>query len=293
MSDVKKRLEREKKRGKKGKGAYDYDELDAELQEYYDSIPTPSIKNALPCKMAKWSWNSIINLPTTLKDGVVLVKDGSLFLVAFIRAQLAKKEKKSPRNSPAKVTPTAELPPSPRAQKRDSPKKDENIETFKPVITYELKKQHQSQNQDSQELAPENKEWTDKEKADLIKAIAKYPAGATNRWTNIAAFVGRTEQDCIKMEKSMKTNINSSSHSNLNAKSWLQKINFIKIKEEPTIRVDETTTTENNNLLIDGNWTQENQKLLEKALKDYPKDYPNRWDKIASCVPNKTKVINY
>ena len=30
MSDVKKRLEREKKRGKKGKGAYDYDELDAE-----------------------------------------------------------------------------------------------------------------------------------------------------------------------------------------------------------------------------------------------------------------------
>ena len=48
MSDVKKRLEREKKRGKKGKGAYDYDELDAELQEYYDSIPTPSIKNALP-----------------------------------------------------------------------------------------------------------------------------------------------------------------------------------------------------------------------------------------------------
>jgi hypothetical protein len=42
-------------------------------------------------------------------------------------------------------------------------------------------------------------------------------------------------------------------------------------------------------LLIDSNWTQESQKLFEKALKEHGKECPNRWEKIAACVPNKTK----
>lgn len=37
-------------------------------------------------------------------------------------------------------------------------------------------------------------------------------------------------------------------------------------------------------------WTQSQQKLLELALQQYPKGSSDRWDKIAKCVPSKSKV---
>ncbi|XP_011362707.1 dnaJ homolog subfamily C member 1 [Pteropus vampyrus] len=36
-------------------------------------------------------------------------------------------------------------------------------------------------------------------------------------------------------------------------------------------------------------WTQTQQKLLELALQQYPKGSSDRWDKIAKCVPSKSK----
>lgn len=39
-------------------------------------------------------------------------------------------------------------------------------------------------------------------------------------------------------------------------------------------------------------WTQSQQKLLELALQQYPKGASDRWDKIAKCVPSKSKVCN-
>ncbi|XP_006002456.1 dnaJ homolog subfamily C member 1 [Latimeria chalumnae] len=36
-------------------------------------------------------------------------------------------------------------------------------------------------------------------------------------------------------------------------------------------------------------WSQNQQKLLELALQQYPKGTPERWDKIAKCVPGKCK----
>ncbi|XP_026977606.1 dnaJ homolog subfamily C member 1 isoform X2 [Sagmatias obliquidens] len=36
-------------------------------------------------------------------------------------------------------------------------------------------------------------------------------------------------------------------------------------------------------------WTQSQQKLLELALQQYPKGSSDRWDKIAKCVPSKSK----
>lgn len=37
-------------------------------------------------------------------------------------------------------------------------------------------------------------------------------------------------------------------------------------------------------------WTQNQQKLLELALQQYPKGTAERWDKIAKYVPGKSKV---
>ncbi|KAA3672398.1 DnaJ subfamily C member 1, partial [Paragonimus westermani] len=43
------------------------------------------------------------------------------------------------------------------------------------------------------------------------------------------------------------------------------------------------------NGLWDG-WTQTEQKQLEVAIKSIDKTIPDRWDRIAECVPTKTKV---
>lgn len=36
-------------------------------------------------------------------------------------------------------------------------------------------------------------------------------------------------------------------------------------------------------------WTAEEQKLLEQALKTYTTAVPDRWDKIAACLPGRSK----
>lgn len=82
----------------------------------------------------------------------------------------------------------------------------------------------------------------------------------------------------------MKATITSSNHSNLNSSSWngVQK-RTVNITEEPTKREDENGNSEEL-------WSQDQQKCLEKALKETGKDVPNRWDRIAEQVPNKSKV---
>lgn len=36
-------------------------------------------------------------------------------------------------------------------------------------------------------------------------------------------------------------------------------------------------------------WTGEEQQLLEQALKTYPSNTEERWEKIAACVPGRDK----
>lgn len=40
---------------------------------------------------------------------------------------------------------------------------------------------------------------------------------------------------------------------------------------------------------VNATWSKEEQALLEQAMKTYPISTPDRWDRIAECIPNRTK----
>lgn len=53
---------------------------------------------------------------------------------------------------------------------------------------------------------------------------------------------------------------------------------------------DEESRKKERSRALEDLWTQNHQKLLELALQQYPKGTAERWDKIAKCVPGKSKV---
>lgn len=53
---------------------------------------------------------------------------------------------------------------------------------------------------------------------------------------------------------------------------------------------DEESRKKERSRALEELWSQSQQKLLELALQQYPKGTAERWDKIAKCVPGKSKV---
>ncbi|XP_054551112.1 dnaJ homolog subfamily C member 1 isoform X2 [Talpa occidentalis] len=52
---------------------------------------------------------------------------------------------------------------------------------------------------------------------------------------------------------------------------------------------DEESQKRESTRAVEEPWTQSQQKLLELALQQHPKGSSDRWDKIAKCVPSKSK----
>ncbi|XP_003786811.1 dnaJ homolog subfamily C member 1 [Otolemur garnettii] len=59
--------------------------------------------------------------------------------------------------------------------------------------------------------------------------------------------------------------------------------------EEHSGSSDEDSQERGRTRVTEEPWTQNQQKLLELALQQYPKGSSDRWDRIAKCVPSKSK----
>lgn len=123
--------------------------------------------------------------------------------------------------------------------------------------------------------------WTDDDLVELVRLVKKYPGGTTNRWETIAEMMNRSVYDVTHMAAKLKeTAYKVPGQSESPAEHILQEANKNKIK---TRKVNENTQAESV-------WTQEQQKALEAAIIKYPKSaVGDRWQKIASSVPGKSK----
>ncbi|XP_007467116.1 PREDICTED: dnaJ homolog subfamily C member 2 isoform X2 [Lipotes vexillifer] len=139
-----------------------------------------------------------------------------------------------------------------------------------------------------------SKHWSEDDLQLLIKAVNLFPAGTNSRWEVIANYmnihsssgVKRTAKDVIGKAKSLQK-LDPHQKDDINKKA------FDKFKKEHGVvcQADNATPSER----FEGPctdftpWTTEEQKLLEQALKTYPVNTPERWEKIAEAVPGRTK----
>ncbi|KAG5677460.1 hypothetical protein PVAND_007218 [Polypedilum vanderplanki] len=159
----------------------------------------------------------------------------------------------------------------------------------------------------------------------LIKAVNLFPAGTNQRWEVVANFINlhatnlpENVQFNAKEVLNKAKDIQSSDFSKNDLKSQVNKNayeSFEKNKKELK-HIDNSEISQKDpgdadkGKLVNGDgkkkdvnggnvgkfeakeskvWTKEEQSLLEQAIKTYPVSTPDRWDRIAECVPNRNK----
>ena len=126
--------------------------------------------------------------------------------------------------------------------------------------------------------------WSKEEMFLLQKGVKKYPAGTKQRWDKIKEIVKtKSEDEIIQMTHYLILNPNIKFEENINLKELLK-------KEKKENKEEKQKNSEKNEKKSEMNWTAEEQKLLEEALKKYPSSLPanERWTNIAKHV-GKTK----
>lgn len=176
---------------------------------------------------------------------------------------------------------------------------------------------------DREQVPLNTSEWTEEDIAALTKAMNKIPSGTNERWEKIAQLLNRSFQDVTAMAKKLKSTTTSKHVSaaiqGMTANKLAKEIVNTEItkSEHFDIQKDHVTyekVTSNNcddyvinqtnecvqrystnvpqTIKTDTNeiWTQVQQRALELALAHFPRGTDERWEKIAKCVPDKSKV---
>lgn len=162
-------------------------------------------------------------------------------------------------------------------------------------------------------------DWTPEHVQLLIKAVNVFPAGTNQRWEVVANFINQhgniPENSCTFKAKDVLAkakDLQKTDFSKNNIKQDVNKQafnNFEKNKKNARV-MDDVVISENHQTngqskpiiepviepvvdkkveKVETPWTPEEQQLLEQALKTYPSTTAERWDRIADCIPNRSK----
>ncbi|CAH1784542.1 unnamed protein product [Owenia fusiformis] len=145
--------------------------------------------------------------------------------------------------------------------------------------------------------------WSDEEMQLLIKAVNLFPAGTVERWETIAGFLtqhmpssNRSAKEVLFKAKSLQKMDSTKMKDAVNQKAFDR---FSKSHKANPATSSESSGSERfvspaEHLVAETGsnpnpWTADEQKLLEQALKKFPASTPERWDKIADCIPTRGK----
>ncbi|XP_055844076.1 uncharacterized protein F54F2.9 [Episyrphus balteatus] len=254
-------------------------DLDAILNE----IPPPSILNTLPFQIPMFFWN----LPTTIKSGVL--KANEMKEAALEKRRLEAEEIKRQQELEEEFEEMARARKEKkenirkRRQATKAPEKtDADLAGYSRVEAREFN-ENDAVKPVTQKTTPlSGGFWTDEDLAELIRLVKKYPGGAGSRWETIAETMNRSVQEVTFMAAKMKENgYRIPGQTDSVAENIVQDV---ALKKEKLKKNDKTI------LIPEKNWSQEQQRALENAIVKYRKAAgSDRWQKIANCVPEKTK----
>lgn len=142
-----------------------------------------------------------------------------------------------------------------------------------------------------------HKTWNQDDLQLLIKAVNLFPVGTTKRWEVVAEYINQhTATNITRQAKEVLNKAKELQHSdqhmreaaNKNAYHSMEKAQARQVISDATASQRYDTPQEMLGMNTAA-WGAEEQRLLEQALKTYPVSTPDRWDRIAQCVPNRTK----
>ncbi|XP_049877394.1 dnaJ homolog subfamily C member 2 [Pectinophora gossypiella] len=196
---------------------------------------------------------------------------------------------------------------------------EEKLEAERKALFENKKAEEQKAKKDSALRTPI--EWTVEMTQMLIKAVNLFPAGTNQRWDVVANFLNQhcTFTDEKRFNAKEVLNKAKDLQSSDFSKSSLKKAaneeafdQFEKEKKKMANHVDDNSISKSDSAvkLVNGTakpkmngdvakpekdtkedrpWTKTEQELLEQAMKTFPSSTSERWDKIADCIPNRTK----
>jgi DnaJ family protein C protein 2 len=152
------------------------------------------------------------------------------------------------------------------------------------------------------EESKENSIWTKEEIFALQRSVKKYPVGTKNRAEKIGEIIkSKSSGQIIQMIHFLTTNPSIKFENDFDLNQFLNNSN--KSKKEAEVSKEKETkesmntnttakpTTQTTQANAEDNWSEEQQKALEAALRKYPSTIPvnERWTNISKDVPGKTK----
>ncbi|KAM7350466.1 uncharacterized protein F54F2.9 [Cochliomyia hominivorax] len=255
-----------------------------DMETILNEIPSPSLKNTLPIQIPLFIWN----LPSTIKEGfnkanelkeMALEKRRQELEVARRQEQLEKEYEEQARLRKEKKENLRK-----RKQNTKAPEKtEEELKGYSQIKGIELT-EDDAIRPVTQKATLSGGFWTDEDLAELIRLVKKYPAGLSNRWVIISENMNRTVQEVTFMAAKIKENgFRIAGQTDSVAESIVQETVKIVKKEKVKLK-------EKNIVIPETNWSQDQQKALEAAIVKYRKTAGgDRWQKIANCVPGKSK----
>ncbi|KAK7070136.1 DnaJ (Hsp40), subfamily C, member 2, partial [Halocaridina rubra] len=141
------------------------------------------------------------------------------------------------------------------------------------------------------------KTWNQEDLQLLIKAVNLFPAGTTKRWEVVAEYINQhTSTTISRVAKEVLAKAKELQHSDHHMREAANKNAYQSMEKsqgKPCISdsaASQRFDTPQEMLGMNTQaWGAEEQRLLEQALKTFPVSTADRWERIAECVPNRTK----